>query len=97
MGKTQSPHSKFINVKGSNIHYLEKGRGKPLVFLHGMPTSSYVWRNIIPSLAHKARCIAPDLIGMGQSDKPDIDYRIFDHIDYIDYIDYIVLYCSSYV
>lgn len=49
-----------------------------------MPTSSYLWRNIIPSLADKAHCIAPDLIGMGRSDKPPIDYTIFDHIKYIE-------------
>ncbi len=76
--------SKFVKVKGSNMHYIEQGSGDPVLFLHGMPTSSYLWRNIIPALSDKARCIAPDLIGMGASDKPDIDYRIFDHIEYID-------------
>lgn len=76
--------SKFITVRGSRIHYREQGTGDPIVFLHGMPTSSYAWRNIMPALSAKARCIAPDLIGMGESDKPDIDYRIFDHINYID-------------
>ncbi len=75
---------KFIKVKGSKIHYLEQGEGDPILFLHGMPTSSYLWRNIIPKLSDQARCIAPDLIGMGQSDKPDIDYRVFDHIQYMD-------------
>lgn len=75
--------SKFITIKGSKIHYLEQGTGDPIVFLHGIPTSSYLWRNIIPKLSDKARCIAPDLIGMGKSDKPDIEYRVFDHIDYI--------------
>lgn len=76
--------SKTIGVKGSKMHYLEQGEGDPIVFLHGMPTSSYLWRNIIPALSSNARCIAPDLIGMGDSDKPDIEYRIFDHIEYID-------------
>lgn len=77
--------SKYINIRGSKMHYLEQGEeGDPIVFLHGMPTSSYAWRNIIPMLSDQARCIAPDLIGMGRSDKPDIDYRIFDHIAYID-------------
>ncbi|MCH9770606.1 MAG: alpha/beta fold hydrolase, partial [Gammaproteobacteria bacterium] len=75
--------SKFIKVKGANLHYIESGKGEPILFLHGMPTSSYLWRNIFPGLDDVARCIAPDLIGMGQSDKPDIDYRVFDHIDYI--------------
>lgn len=80
--------SKKIKVRGSDIHYLEQGSGDPILFLHGMPTSSYVWRNILPALSETARCIAPDLIGMGESDKPDIDYRIFDHIAYInDFID----------
>lgn len=76
--------SKFIEIKGSKLHYLESGSGEPMLFLHGMPTWSYVWRNIIPQVDEVARCIAPDLIGMGLSDKPDIDYRIFDHIDYIE-------------
>lgn len=76
--------SHFKQVNGVKIHYLEQGNGDPVLFLHGMPTSSYLWRNIIPLLSDSARCIAPDLIGMGQSDKPDIEYRIFDHIKYID-------------
>ena len=76
--------SKSITVKGSKIHYLEQGAGDPILFIHGIPTSSYLWRNIIPSLSQGARCIAPDLIGMGASDKPDIDYTLSDHIEYID-------------
>lgn len=76
--------SKLINVKGSKMHYLEIGQGDPVVFIHGIPTSSYLWRKVMPQLADNARCIAVDLIGMGASDKPDIDYRIFDHCDYFD-------------
>jgi len=76
--------SKYIEVKGSKIHYLEQGSGDPILLIHGMPTSSFLWRNIMPPLAEHGRCIAPDLIGMGDSDKPDIDYRVFDHIDYIE-------------
>src|SRR3990167_7654873 len=76
--------SQVVSVKGSNMHYYESGSGDPILFLHGMPTSAYLWRHIIPALSPHARCIAPDLIGMGQSDKPDIDYRVFDHIAYID-------------
>lgn len=76
--------SHFIEVNASTIHYVESGSGNPLVFLHGMPTHSYLWRNIIPALSDSARCIAPDLIGMGRSGKPDIAYTIFDHIDYFD-------------
>ncbi|MBT4885530.1 MAG: haloalkane dehalogenase [Legionellales bacterium] len=75
--------SKKIDVHGENIHYLEAGTGDPIVFLHGMPTSSYLWRKIIPKVSNNGRCIAPDMIGMGQSDKPDIAYTIDDHILYM--------------
>ncbi len=76
--------SKFIEVKGSKMHYVEEGTGDPILFLHGNPTSSYLWRNIIPYAAEVGRAIAPDLIGMGKSDKPDIEYRFFDHVPYIE-------------
>lgn len=76
--------SKMVEVNGSKMHYLEQGEGDIILFLHGMPTSSYLWRNIIPTVSKQARCIAPDLIGMGASDKPDLDYTVFDHIRYID-------------
>lgn len=76
--------SKFIEINGSNIHYIEEGAGDPIVFIHGNPTSSYLWRNIIPSLTPHGRCIALDLIGMGKSDKPEIDYRLVDHINYVE-------------
>lgn len=80
---TQSMMSSHrISVKGSEMHYLEMGTGDPIVFIHGIPTYSYLWRNIMPHLSDYGRCIALDLIGMGESDKPDIDYRVFDHIDY---------------
>ena len=72
--------SNFVEVHGSKIHYIDEGKGEPILFLHGNPTSSYLWRNIIPHLTNNARCIAPDLIGMGKSDKPDIEYRFFDHV-----------------
>jgi haloalkane dehalogenase len=55
-----------------------------VVFLHGNPTSSYLWRNVIPHVAGQARCLAPDLIGMGESGKPDIAYRLADHVRYLD-------------
>ncbi|HEB02668.1 MAG TPA: haloalkane dehalogenase [Nitrospirae bacterium] len=76
--------SNYIEVLGSKMHFVDEGEGDPIVFLHGNPTSSYLWRNIIPYLTPHARCIAPDLIGMGKSDKPDIGYRIKDHIKYMD-------------
>lgn len=61
----------FVEVHGRNIAYLDSGKpdGDPIVFLHGNPTSSYLWRNVIPHLEAHGRCIAPDLIGMGDSDK----------------------------
>jgi len=76
--------SLFVSVEGSKMHYMEEGEGDPILFLHGMPTSSYLWRNIIPGLAEHDRCIAPDLIGMGESDKPVIQYTLEDHIRYIE-------------
>ena len=76
--------SKYIDLDGVKMHYVEEGKGDPILFLHDMPVSSYVWRNIIPHLATLGHCIAPDLIGMGKSDKPDIEYTIFDHIRYIE-------------
>nr|6Y9G_A Chain A, Ancestral haloalkane dehalogenase AncHLD5 [synthetic construct]6Y9G_B Chain B, Ancestral haloalkane dehalogenase AncHLD5 [synthetic construct] len=75
---------RHVEVLGSTMHYVETGEGPPVLFLHGNPTSSYLWRNIIPHVADHGRCIAPDLIGMGQSGKPDIDYRFADHVRYLD-------------
>ena len=76
--------SRYVEIHGSKIHYIDEGAGDPVLFLHGNPTSSYLWRNIIPYLLPHGRCIAPDLIGMGKSDKPDLAYRFFDHVKYID-------------
>jgi len=56
-------------VLGTSIAYVEAGRGDPAVFLHGNPTSSYLWRNVIPEVVGRGRCIALDLIGMGDSEK----------------------------
>ncbi|QKG18611.1 haloalkane dehalogenase [Actinomadura verrucosospora] len=58
--------------------------GPTVVFLHGNPTSSYLWRNVIPAVAGRARCLAPDLIGMGASGKPGLAYRFADHARYLD-------------
>jgi len=73
-------------VLGSEMAYREAGRTDAPValFLHGNPTSSYIWRNILPRVAEAAHCIAPDLIGFGQSGKPDIAYRFEDHVRYLD-------------
>jgi haloalkane dehalogenase len=77
-----------IEVLGSKMAYVDVGSGAvhapTVVFLHGNPTSSFLWRNIIPYVSPHARCIAPDLIGFGQSDKPDIAYRIADHARYLE-------------
>jgi haloalkane dehalogenase len=75
--------SKYLEVKGSKIHYIDEGEGDPILFLHGNPMSNYLWRNIIPYLSKQGRCIAPDLIGMGKSNKPDIDYGFQDSSDYL--------------
>jgi haloalkane dehalogenase len=75
-----------VNVLGSAMAYREAGNPEAPValFLHGNPTSSYIWRNILPLVAPMAHCIAPDLIGFGQSGKPDIEYRFVDHVRYLD-------------
>jgi haloalkane dehalogenase len=75
-------------VLGSEMAYVEAGKGDPIVLLHGNPTSSYLWRNVLPHLEPLGRCIAPDLIGMGDSDKlPDSgpgSYRFVEHRRYLD-------------
>ena len=73
-----------ININDSNIFYTKHGDGNTALFLHGMPVSSYIWRNITPSLANDFECISLDLIGMGKSDKPNISYSIKEHVDYLD-------------
>jgi len=74
-----------IGVLDSEMAYVETGSGDPIVFMHGNPTSSYLWRNVIPHLEGLGRCLAPDLIGMGQSGKnPGGSYRFADHSSYID-------------
>lgn len=79
-----SYESRFVEVLGSSMHYVDEGAGEPILFLHGNPTSSYLWRNILPHLIPHGRCIAPDLIGMGKSDKPDLAYRFRDHYRYVE-------------
>jgi haloalkane dehalogenase len=72
-------------VLGKRMTHVEAGAGDPIVFLHGNPTSSYLWRNVMPHLEDQGRCIAPDLIGMGDSDKvPGLDYRFIDHRRHLD-------------
>lgn len=81
------PEKKFITVNGRRMAYVEMGSGDPIVFQHGNPTSSYLWRNIMPHVADRGRCIAVDLIGMGDSDKlPDSGpdrYTFAEHREYL--------------
>jgi len=85
---TERLSKQYKTVQGKQMAYHEVGEGDPVVFLHGNPTSSYLWRNIIPHVADRARCIAPDLIGQGDSDKLDDvsegTYRFVDHREYLD-------------
>lgn len=64
-----TPAKSFARVGGHRMAYRESGAGDPIVFLHGNPTSSHLWRHIIPAVSWLGRCLAPDLIGMGDSDK----------------------------
>jgi haloalkane dehalogenase len=75
---------RFAEVLGARMAYVEVGEGRPIVLQHGNPTSSYLWRSVIPELAAHGRCIAPDLIGMGDSDKIAGPYRFVDHRRYLD-------------
>jgi haloalkane dehalogenase len=74
-----------VRVLDSEMAYVDTGSGDPVVFLHGNPTSSYLWRNVIPHVESAARCLAPDLIGMGESGKASGgSYRFRDHARYLD-------------
>ncbi|NOY73823.1 MAG: haloalkane dehalogenase [Gammaproteobacteria bacterium] len=76
--------SQYVDVMDARIHYVEQGHGDPILFIHGNPTSSYLWRNIIPLVSDSGRAIALDLVGMGKSSKPDIDYTFQDHYAYLE-------------
>ena len=83
-----APQKRTVEVLGKHMAYVEAGRGDPVVFLHGNPTSSYLWRNVMPHVVPLGRCIALDLIGMGDSDKLDDPgperYRFVEHRQYLD-------------
>ena len=88
---SQDNHSRQrVDVGGVEMAFVDTGAaqggtGDAVVFLHGNPTSSYLWRNIIPHVSPQARCLAPDLMGMGESDgTPNGSYRFFDHSKYLD-------------
>ena len=77
-----------LDLEGTGIAVVEAGRGDPIVFLHGNPTSSYIWRKVMPFLGGLGRVVAPDLIGMGDSDKLPADdrlrYTFVRHRDFLD-------------
>jgi haloalkane dehalogenase len=74
-----------VKALDSEISYVDVGTGEPVVFLHGNPTWSYQWRNVIPHVSSARRCLAPDLVGMGWSGKsPTKSYRFVDHVRYMD-------------
>jgi haloalkane dehalogenase len=79
---------KYISVLGQDMAYVELGSGDPVVFLHGNPTSSYLWRHVAPAVASFARCVIPDLIGMGDSaklaDSGRVRYTLAEHRSYLD-------------
>ena len=86
--ETNPLEKQYLPVNGKQMAFHERGEGRSVVFLHGNPTSSYLWRNVIPAVAEHARCIVPDLIGHGDSDKlgdtgPD-SYRFVEHRFYLD-------------
>jgi haloalkane dehalogenase len=77
--------SHYVEVLGSKMHYVDTGGSGPtVVMIHGNPTWSYLWRNVIPHLEGRHRVIAFDLIGFGKSDKPDIQYRATDQAKYLE-------------
>lgn len=90
MNNTDISHSdhyerRRVVVLDIEMAYVDTGTGDPIVFLHGNPTSSYIWRNIIPHVEELGRCLAPDLVGMGDSGKaPKGSYRFVDHVRYLD-------------
>lgn len=87
MISSNEPEKNFVEVRGKRMAYVEMGDGDPIVFQHGNPTSSYLWRNIMPQLSSRGRCIAVDLIGMGDSEKLDEpgaeSYRYKEHRDFL--------------
>jgi haloalkane dehalogenase len=85
IGAADNHPRKTDRVLDSEMSYVDVGEGDPIVFLHGNPTSSYIWRNIIPHVSDIGRCLAPDLVGMGESARsPTYSYRFTDHARYLD-------------
>jgi len=85
VGSSDRYSRSHVEILDSSMAYVDTGTGTPVVFLHGNPTSSYLWRNVIPHVEPLARCLAPDLIGMGDSGQnPSGLYRFVDHARYLD-------------
>ena len=85
MAQQNQTKSNYYEVYGSKMHVLESGEGSPILFLHGNPSNSYLWRNITPYVeGTKHHIIVPDLIGMGKSDKPAIDYTYMEQYAYVE-------------
>lgn len=85
MQQNQQLQSRYVDVDGYKVHYTETGEGEPVLFIHGNPTSSFLWRNIMPGIAETGkRCIAIDLLGFGQSSKPKIQYTVNLHYSVIE-------------
>lgn len=78
------PDMQYLTIDGLRMAYREEGRGEPILFLHGNPTHSFLWRHVMPHLSPYGRCIAPDLAGTGHSDKPRMPYRFHDHYFYLE-------------
>ncbi len=76
--------SRYQEVEGAKLHYVEQGEGDPILFLHGNPTSVYLWRNVIPYVAGQGRAVALDLVGFGKSDKVPDAYSFQDHYRYLE-------------
>ena len=74
----EAPRARGASLR-ARIHYVETGRGRPILFVHGNPTAAYLWRNVLPFAARHGRAIALDLLGHGLSDKPDVDYAFEEH------------------
>ena len=85
ISSTDSFKRRTLPAHGSHLAYVDEGDGPPIVFLHGNPSSSHLWRNVITPLRDTYRCVAPDLIGMGDSGRPQgCQYRFADHVIYLD-------------
>lgn len=76
--------SRYVDVLGAKMHYIEQGEGQTFLFLHGNPTWSYLWRNIIPPVSEIGRSVAPDLVGFGKSARPDMGYTFLEHYRYVE-------------